>query len=1462
MKRKQILSLLLAAVLVFPACVTVPAQVQVQAQTSLKENDRQELNFNTNWLFIDAADETAKEVGFDESKAEQVSLPHSLEEYDIFFADPAQWQKVTWYRRHFSVPAKDANDRVLIHFDGGGQINDVYVNGAYVGTAKGTFTNFSFDITDYITFGEYDNVISVKVDSNYHRDTLPPSNDDFHWMGGLHGDVRMEIVDRLSMESVFYWTEKESIKTYQKGEPVFLKGEVILENQYAEDYPATVKVELRDKEGKVAASTVKEVEVGSGQLVTAEISMKVENPILWDTDNPYLYTVHTIIESDGVALDSLETRTGLRWITSTGKTAKNTALTAADDQQLLLNDQPLKLYGINKNQQFAYIGNSGTEKLYEKDAYTLKYDLGVNFVRTAHYSQDPSFFDACDEIGILVEEEALGWNTMPEVARPQFVDSVMAMVKRDRNHPSIILWSIMPNEGTEANYPVAERQQIQTRVKELDHTRLTIQEEMYDNYTFVADVYANHDYVVSTSGSPMKVVKRQPYVIGEWNDNLGRVFTSPYDSEERKIRQVTDDGKKLAYFMQDETVDGIVKWDFNGYLTSLNNNKWGKTHGRYRISGVYGPFKDPLVRYWEADMMRVQTDSSIVGNVIQIMNEWKSDSPKEVYVAANAAYAELWKESASGTKVSLGKIAPNYLTDLNQGLFLWRNVAWEAGSKLIAVSYDQDGNVLAEDVRYASSYEVDEDSKYVLTNTTKNEYDSKHYNTYGKDAMKDNLTLQADGSDLAVLLGVLQDANGQKQDYAYENTTFEIVSGPGRLITGPRTYMLGGVNSAYLQSEYGKTGETVVKAKVDIGEQLNQDDNRLTYSANGWSTVSGKAGSFEGDYAKSSAQGAWVELKFTGTQAVLFSHLEYSNYGTGTVTVDGKNAGTINFQRGEDKVGNLDYLPIFETETLEYGEHTIRVTASSAKSISVDAWKIFDGKTDLVSNELTIVTKALEEAEVLCDAQLPKAPTKERVTVEEVEALLAQASQYDLNDYGATAAIKLKSAIRFANRVMDKAQCSQEELRECRSKLQEALNGLEAAVKQISYTNVSDNEGGTGGFYRYEQKAGTWVTGNAESAELYANKNRTPGDFVSLCFQGTGIRLYSKKDSNHGIARILVTDSFNQVVYDEKVDLYSASEQKNVLIYENLELKDGTYVIKVMVTGETSGNPNNACVGVSSAVVYQNGIGKQVDASALQAKLKELKNKDLTEYSENIRSAFADDLAEVEDLLSHPLFAEADLAYGQFLLEEAEALLLVPTPTETPEAKEPVTKVFSDVYKDWYTAYVQYVYDNDLMTGIKGTTKFAPNANITKAQVAQVLYNMEGQPAVEDKAVFRELNDVYEAEWYGNAVAWAFNNGVVTGDTNAKKFFPNADVTREQLALMMYRYAAFKKYDVTASSDLLGLKNAENTANWALDGVKWAVGAGLISGVEKNGVKDLSPQGNASRAQVAAILQRFCENVK
>ena len=167
---------------------------------------------------------------------------------------------------------------------------------------------------------------------------------------------------------------------------------------------------------------------------------------------------------------------------------------------------------------------------------------------------------------------------------------------------------------------------------------------------------------------------------------------------------------------------------------------------------------------------------------------------------------------------------------------------------------------------------------------------------------------------------------------------------------------------------------------------------------------------------------------------------------------------------------------------------------------------------------------------------------------------------------------------------------------------------------------------------------------------------------------------------------------------------------------------------------------------------------------------------------------------------------------------------------------------------------MEYPYDNNLLGASCAIWCDTPNM-CTEAQFADEIYMRTRATAQKcwnpvTSVTYSELEascntlgrapgydgtalEVYEAEWYADAVAWAYNKGVVTGDLNTKKFNPNADVTREQLALMIYRYAGGKGLDVTAASDLAGLKNAENTADWALDGVKWAVGAGLISGVKK-----------------------------
>lgn len=191
--------------------------------------------------------------------------------------------------------------------------------------------------------------------------------------------------------------------------------------------------------------------------------------------------------------------------------------------------------------------------------------------------------------------------------------------------------------------------------------------------------------------------------------------------------------------------------------------------------------------------------------------------------------------------------------------------------------------------------------------------------------------------------------------------------------------------------------------------------------------------------------------------------------------------------------------------------------------------------------------------------------------------------------------------------------------------------------------------------------------------------------------------------------------------------------------------------------------------------------------------------------------------------------------------------------SDTSEKKTADTN-FSDVSaSEWYYTAVQYVVENGLMNGTS-STQFAPNATLTRAMLVQVLYNLEGKPAVGGSSGF---TDVASGAWYADAVAWAAEHGIVTGYSETR-FGPNDAVTREQTAAIFQRYARYKGYDASASGYLSQFTDAKAVSTYAKDAVIWAVDAGLLSG-KGNGALD--PAGTATRAEIAAILMRFCENV-
>ena len=270
---------------------------------------------------------------------------------------------------------------------------------------------------------------------------------------------------------------------------------------------------------------------------------------------------------------------------------------------------------------------------------------------------------------------------------------------------------------------------------------------------------------------------------------------------------------------------------------------------------------------------------------------------------------------------------------------------------------------------------------------------------------------------------------------------------------------------------------------------------------------------------------------------------------------------------------------------------------------------------------------------------------------------------------------------------------------------------------------------------------------------------------------------------------------------------------------------DRTYSIDVDVTGSRGGSvtlsPTRASAGTRVTITVRPNSGYELDELTV-----------LDEDGDEVRLTQRTDTTYTFHMPDGKVTVEAAFTLAQ---------------TQTPQT------TFADVPASaWYYNAVEYVYENGLMSGVSGG-RFAPDDTLTRAMLVQTLYAMEGRPA----AASAGFADVASGDWYASAVNWAAANGVVSG-VSETGFGPNNALTREQLALILYRFAQYKGYDVTGTSDLTAYADGSSVSGWAAEAMSWAVNAGLISGVGGN---QIAPTGTATRAQVAQILMNFCENV-
>lgn len=405
------------------------------------ETERTKVNINQDWKFHlgdPDADFYAKDL--DDSDWESVNVPHTLKltslTLDGLKDEKTQLvfhREVGWYRREIEVPVGD--QKVFLEFEGVHQVADLWVNGQHVGEhAVGGYTPFHFDITDYVDKGQV-NQVTVLAD-NRRNELVPPDPGPFDYVkfSGLYRDVYLVQTDPVHV--TFNWESLRSgvyittptIDPVNKNATIDIKTAVRNESSDAQSVQLITRV--IDEEGLVVMKLQETKELASGvEYQFDQIGSLEDNVALWDIDNPYLYRVNSVILVDGKTVDYVENKIGLR------------KFELDPVRGFVLNGEPIELLGFNRHQQYPYIGDAVPNALHYKDMLQFK-EYGFNIMRTAHYPQDDEILKACDELGILVYEEAPSWISISteEGWWQNFDQAARDMVRNHRNHPSVVMW--------------------------------------------------------------------------------------------------------------------------------------------------------------------------------------------------------------------------------------------------------------------------------------------------------------------------------------------------------------------------------------------------------------------------------------------------------------------------------------------------------------------------------------------------------------------------------------------------------------------------------------------------------------------------------------------------------------------------------------------------------------------------------------------------------------------------------------------------------------------------------------------------------------------------------------------------------------------------------------------------------------------------------------------------------------
>jgi beta-galactosidase len=428
---------------------------------------RSDIRLNDQWKFIRQDAPGAAVTNFDDSMWQAVNLPHTWNNLDGQTSGTPYYRGIGWYRRHLQIDAPYADKSLFLKFDGAATVAEVLVNGTSVGTHKGNFAAFCFEVTPFLRVGQ-DNVIAVKVDNAKDSDVLPLSGD-FTVFGGLYRDVHLLVLDKLSVTPLDYASSGVYIKqTDLTKDSAEFDITTKLRNANSSTKTAAVHCSIVNAKGKKIQQTNSHETLGSNAVVDVVQHIKIIKPHLWNGRiDPYLYTVTVEVRDGDKVTDSVTQPLGVR------------TFRVDPDHGFFLNGMSYPLHGVSRHQDRLDKGWAIGRAEQEED-FQLITEMGATCVRLAHYQQDQLVYDICDHNGLVLWTELSLVNELTdsdaftENARQQLTEMIM----QNYNHPSIAFWGIfnelhMKNQWYEAPAKWDIVKPLNQLAKDLDPTRLT-----------------------------------------------------------------------------------------------------------------------------------------------------------------------------------------------------------------------------------------------------------------------------------------------------------------------------------------------------------------------------------------------------------------------------------------------------------------------------------------------------------------------------------------------------------------------------------------------------------------------------------------------------------------------------------------------------------------------------------------------------------------------------------------------------------------------------------------------------------------------------------------------------------------------------------------------------------------------------------------------------------------------------